>query len=254
MIDYFKRAKADVVFHLAAAILTNYSPSQVPLLIRGNIEFGVQILEAMRHSNTEILVSTGTYWQNYNSEYYNPVDLYAATKEAFEKIIELYVDAYGFKAVTLRLYDVYGEDDKRPKLLTLLKEAAKADKEIDVSPGEQMLDMVHISDVVMAFSEAYNLLNATASPCHKIYAVRSGEPLSLKELIMLFMEATDSNITVNWGKRSYREREVMIPNEELEILPNWKATINIHQGLIKYNIRGGDLHVNTFSNLFREVA
>lgn len=254
MIAYFNTVQADVVFHLAAAVLTNYSPSQVPTLIRGNIEFGTQILESMRHSNTSILVSTGTFWQNYNTNSYNPVDLYAATKEAFEKIIEFYVDAYNMKAITLRLYDVYGEDDSRPKLLTLLRENIYSKKILDVSSGEQLLDMVHISDVVLAYYSAYKLLNNLDSPFYKVYGVRSGALISLKNLIKLFIDTTGANISVKMGSRPYRKREVMVPNEQLPILPNWKVSINIKDGLNKFNIRGGDLYFITFSNNIRERA
>ena len=158
LINFFKIKKADVVMHLAAAVITNYQPVQIPMLIRSNIEFGTEILEAMRQSETRLFIGTGTYWQNYNSESYNPVDLYAATKEAFEKILKYYVDAYGVRAITLRLFDVYGEDDKRPKLWNILRNIAGTDKSIDLSPGEQLLDLVYISDVARAYEQAYWLL------------------------------------------------------------------------------------------------
>ena len=108
LIAYFQKVNADVVFHLAAAVITNYKPEQVPVLIQSNIQFGTEILEAMKASFTRKIVSTGSYWQNYNSDTYNPVDLYAATKEAFEKIVQLYVDAFHFRHINLRLFDVYG--------------------------------------------------------------------------------------------------------------------------------------------------
>ena len=114
LIDFFKRKNADVVMHLAAAVITNYKPEQIPTLIRSNIEFGTEILEAMRQSATRLFIGTGSYWQNYKSDSYSPVDLYAATKEAFEKILQYYVEAFGIRAITLRLFDIYGEDDRRP--------------------------------------------------------------------------------------------------------------------------------------------
>ena len=95
--DFFQKVKPDVVFHLAAAVITNYKPEQVPVLIQSNVQFGTEILEAMKSSETSLIVSTGSYWQNYNSDTYNPVDLYAATKEAFEKIVQLYVMFYSYQ-------------------------------------------------------------------------------------------------------------------------------------------------------------
>jgi len=239
LIDYFRKVNAEVVFHLAAAVITDYTPTQIPVLIRSNVEFGTEILEAMKQSATRLFIGTGSYWQNYNSDTYNPVDLYAATKEAFEKIVQYYVDAHGFRAITLRLFDVYGEDDKRPKLLNILKRMAGTDESIDVSPGEQFLDMVHISDVCSAYLCAYNLLHTNSRIFNKIYGVYTGNRIQLKEMIKMFSEILQQNIRVNIGAKPYKEREVMNPTDKYRRLPNWNPSIMICDGLKLFNINGG---------------
>ena len=70
LINYFRSVNAEVVFHLAAAVITDYKPEQVSILIQSNIQFGTEILEAMKYSSTRLFVSTGSYWQNYNSDIY----------------------------------------------------------------------------------------------------------------------------------------------------------------------------------------
>lgn len=234
LIAFFKKKDADVVMHLAAAVITNYTPQQIPILIRSNIEFGTEILEAMKYSNTRLFIGTGTYWQNYNSDTYNPVDLYAATKEAFEKILQYYVDAFGFRAITLRLFDVYGEDDKRPKLWTLLRDIAGTDKSIDLSPGEQLLDMVHISDVSRAYEAAYYCLKDDHDIHNGVYGVSSGSLNPLKEIVSLFKSIISREMLLNWGARPYKVREVMKPYQGYKSLPNWKAEINLTDGLTKF--------------------
>lgn len=240
LIVYFQQANAEVVFHLAASVITNNQPEQIPVLIQSNIHFYTEVLEAMRHCDTRQFVGTGTYWQNYNSTTYNPVDLYAATKEASEKILQYYVDAHHFRAITLRLFDVYGEDDKRPKLWNLLRDIAGTEKTIDVSPGEQYLDLVHISDVCTAYEAAFNLLDSDMSVKNEVYGVSTGELHTLKEIISLFQFALGKTIHVNFGKRPYKEREVMKPMCEYKILPNWKANKRLINMLNKV-IRGGKL-------------
>lgn len=234
LITYFQQANADVVFHLAAAVITNHQPEQVPVLIQSNIQFYTEVLEAMSHCTTKLFIGTGSYWQNYNSTTYNPVDLYAATKEASEKILQYYVDARNFRAITLRLFDVYGEDDKRPKLWNLLRDIAGTDKSIDVSPGEQYLDLVHISDLCTAYEAAFNLLDSGLSVKNEVYGVSTGELHTLKEIISLFQTVVGKTIHVNFGKRPYREREVMKPMNEYKILPNWQINITIYKGLAKF--------------------
>lgn len=236
LIVYFQQANAEVVFHLAASVITNNQPEKIPVLIHSNILFYTEVLEAMCHCDTRLFVGTGTYWQNYNSTTYNPVDLYAATKEASEKILQFYVDARHFRAITLRLFDVYGEDDKRPKLWNLIRDIAGTGKSIDVSPGEQYLDLVHISDVCTAYEAAFNLLDSDVSVKNEVYGVSTGELHTLKEIISLFQFALGKTIQVNFGKRPYKEREVMKPMNEYKALPNWKANIMIYKGLT--NIKG----------------
>ncbi|GAB6011235.1 NAD-dependent epimerase/dehydratase family protein [Viscerimonas tarda] len=234
LISFFKETNPDVVFHLAAAVITNYRPEQVKTLINSNVQFGAEILEAMKSSSTRLFVGTGSVWQNYNSDTYNPVDLYAATKEAFEKILQYYTDAYRFRAITLRLFDIYGENDKRPKLLNILKEKSIDGTSLDVSPGEQYLDMVHISDVCSAYLKAYELLLEDTGIQNEIYGVFTGERVRLKDMIKQFEKILGKSVHVNLGGKAYKDREVMNPTTVHKKLPNWEATVSLEEGLKRF--------------------
>jgi CDP-3, 6-dideoxy-D-glycero-L-glycero-4-hexulose-4-reductase len=235
LISFFKEENPDIVFHLAAAVITNYTPEEIPILIQSNVQFGAEVLEAMRYGTTRFFINTGSYWQNYDSDIYSPVDLYAATKEAFEKILQYYVEAHDFHVITLRLFDVYGEDDKRPKLLNHLFQIAGTEQSIDVSPGEQLLDMVHISDVCSAYQKAYDILVTNDKITHKIYGVYTGNRITLKEMINLFQKILQKPLNVNFGGKPYKKREIMKPAKHYELLPNWNANIPLIYGLTLFN-------------------
>lgn len=240
MIDFIDSQKADVVMHLAAAVITNPAPQQVSTIIDANIRFGTELLEAMKCSTTRLFISTGSYWQNYDgTEKYNPVDLYAASKEAFEKIVKYYVEAHGFRHINLRLFDVYGEDDKRPKLWTLLRDIAGTDKSLDISAGEQLLDMVHVDDVAKAYEAAYYHLKDNPEVHNEVFGVYTGEMKPLKDIISLYKNILGKDIKLNWGARLYKQREVMKPFSGYAQLPNWQPQITIEMGLTKFNNRGG---------------
>lgn len=234
LIQFFRYSDADVVMHLAAAVITNYTSEQVSVLINSNIAFGTQILEAMKQSSVNLFVGTGSYWQNFNSDDYNPVDLYAATKEAFEKILQYYVDACGIRAITLRLYDVYGEDDRRPKLWTLLRDIAGTGRVLDISAGDQYLDMIHVQDVAKAFIAAYNRLVYHCVAKNEVYAVRSGHLMKLKDIVGKFQNIIGKEILLNWGGRPYKSREVMSPNETIPLIPDWQAEVSLEEGFARF--------------------
>lgn len=231
MVDCITQAKPDVVFHLASKTQAEHKPEDVGPLIQSNILFGNQLLEAMRENGVDKFVNTGTFWQHYNNEDYNPVCLYAATKQAFEELLEYYTQACGIKAITLKLFDTYGPNDPRPKLFHLLNKAASSGVSLDMTSGEQLIDLVHIDDVVEAYLIAAQRLIKGCVSQHEVYVVSSGQPLPLKELVHLYADVTKKSMKVNWGARPYRYREVMVPWNRGSILPEWKAKINLIDGL-----------------------
>lgn len=234
LMEYIKRTEADVVFHLASTIITEHKAQDIHKILQGNITFGTEILEAMKYSKTKLFINTGTYWQHYNNEEYNPVDLYAATKQAFQDIIKYYTEAENIRCITLKLFDTYGEKDKRPKLINLLNKFADKGIELNMSPGEQILDLVHVEDIVEAYIVAYENLNKDLFLRDEKYVVATEERYQLKEVIQLFEEISNKKLNINWGGREYRKREVMIPWNDYKVLPNWKRKINLKEGLLKY--------------------
>lgn len=233
MVSCVAKAKPDVVFHLASLFLSQHETKDIELLIQSNVLFGNQLLEAMKANGITNFINTGTSWQHYNNEDYNPVCLYAATKQAFEAIMEYYVQACSFKAITLKLFDTYGPDDPRPKLFHLLKKAAISREPLDMSPGEQLIDLVHIDDVVEAYLIAAQRLLEGKVSRHETYAVSSGNPIPLKELVQIYLAASGSVISVNWGARPYRFREVMSTWNRGAKLPGWSVNIGLENGMKK---------------------
>lgn len=238
LIDFFKEQKPDCVFHLASLFIAEHTSEQIGDLINSNILFGSQLLEAMSQSGVKNLINTGTSWQHYENNGYNPVCFYSATKEAFECLIEFYVQAHDFQVITLKLFDTYGENDKRKKLINLLSTFASEGTVLDMSPGNQELSLVHVEDVCSAFRVALKRFAIKRSPAHHRFAVRSSEVLSLKEVIALFNRLNNNPVNINWGGRPYRKREVMKTWSTGELLPDWSPKISLEDGLRRYITRG----------------
>lgn len=231
LIEYFDEIKPDIVIHLASLFIAENKPEDVDKLIDSNIKFSTQILESMKYSNCKNIINTSTSWQHYNNEDYNPVCLYAATKEAFEKIMKFYNEAYKFKCITLELFDTYGENDTRPKILNLLKEYSEKGIELNMSKGEQVLDLLHIDDVIDAYLKSIDIIEDKSENIFEKYSLESKNRITLKELIDIYKNITKNNVSINWGKRNYREREVMIPWNKGKKLPDWEAKISLQDGI-----------------------
>src|SRR5438105_4076420 len=90
-------AAPDVVFHLAAYYRAEHQAVDVLPLLASNVVFSTQLAEAMASCGVKRLVNTATAWQHYEHADYNPVNLYAATKQAFETVLQFYVEAHSFE-------------------------------------------------------------------------------------------------------------------------------------------------------------
>ena len=232
MLDVVAAAAPDTVFHLASLFLSEHRAQDIDTLIASNILFGTQLLEALAatHLPAVGLVNTGTSWQHFEGRDYDPVNLYAATKQAFEDVLAYYVNALGLKAVTLKLYDTYGTDDPRPKLVHLLRERSLSGEPLAMSAGEQLLDLVYIDDVVEAFLAAEAALASGAAGSGESFAVSSADLLSLREVVATYETVTGRRVNIAWGERPYRDREVMVPWSAGAPVPGWAPRVGLAEG------------------------
>ena len=231
MVEVLANAKPEIVFHLASLFLAQHKTGDIESLISSNLLFSTQLVEAMAVNGVNYLVNTGTSWQRYNNEDYNPVNLYAATKQAFEDILTYYIKAHGLKATTLALFDTYGPNDPRAKLIALLWKTANSQQPLSMSPGEQLIDIVYIDDVIRAYIKMADLLLVQIDG-YSCYGVSSGKPMRLKELVAAFQKATKTKLPISFGSRPYRPRETMVPWTEFKSIPGWYPQVPLEQGIM----------------------
>lgn len=230
MKEIFENASPDIVVHLASLFISEHNADDIDELFKSNILFGTHLLETMKQMNVNYLINTGTNWQNYGGSDYNPVNLYAATKEVFEDIAKFYTQSTALRMITLRLYDTYGPNDKRPKILSLFNKIAQTGESLDMSPGDQLLGFVHIDDIVNAFLRAIELITRKEEHSQEVFFINPDKFYSLKEVARIYEEAMSVRLNINWGLRQYRTREVMKPFEGYR-LPGWYPKIDLKEGI-----------------------
>lgn len=226
-------AKPDLVFHLASLFISEHKPDDVGPLISANVLFSTQLLEAMALTQVRCLINTATAWQHYQDAPYSPVCLYAAAKQAFGAILQYYVEAHEFRVITLKLFDTYGPEDRRPKLFSLLERAVHTTEPLAMSAGEQHLDLVYIDDVVAAYLHAAKRLLHASYDGHETYAVSSDAPIALRDVIALYESVKKTRLNIAWGAKPYRKREPMHPWSGGIALPGWKSRVSLSEGIAR---------------------
>lgn len=215
LINYLNENKIEGIIHLATKYVAEHNISEIKDLILSNIYLGTILLDASVQTSVKWFLNIGTIWQNFNSppfsDVYNPVNLYAATKQAFMTIAKYYTDISNLKFITLKLCDTFGEGDSRRKIIDLFKESVESGVTLEMSEGYQLIDIVHVSEVIRGINILIKRLLDDSKELKSEYVISSGRQITLRELAEEFETKNKVKLNIKWGARPYRKREVMVP-------------------------------------------
>jgi len=113
----------------------------------------------------------------------------------------------------------------------MLVESFSTNSQVEMSEGEQEIDLVYIDDVLNAYLIAAEILKNSKPYKHMIYGISSNNPITLKELVEIINATLNKKPNIAWGVKPYREREVMKTWKSFERLPGWEPKIGLKEGL-----------------------
>ncbi len=220
------------MFHLASLYRREHQNADVGPLINDNILFGTQLLEAMRWAGSTRFVTAATYFQHFNTNDYRPLNLYAATKQAFEELLAYYIDAFGFAAISLYLYEIYSEADTRPKLMKAVANAWSNNAPLNLPAEEFWIDFVHVEDAAAAFLHAASLLEGEKVRRGELarYSVCSGQDVTADDLAELFARLGGRRLAVKRGEFPQPTRRMQRPWRGT-VLPGWVPRVPLEDGV-----------------------
>jgi len=228
LVQEVANVQPDVVYHLATNFIAHHETTDIPGLIVANVTFGTAVLEASWKSGARVVL-TGTAWQHFEGAIYHPVSLYAATKQALLDIAVFYAHE-GLDVRELTLFDTYGPNDPRRKLVPLLLEAAATGASLDMSSGDQFIDLLYVTDVVEALLQTTRQ-PAAETPSVRQFVARSEGPVTIRQLVEVVEKVVGLRMSVEWGKRADRLREMRINWEFGQSLPGWSPTVDLSSGI-----------------------
>ena len=223
--------RPDVVYHLASLLLSTHKFNDIKNLIQSNITFGTELLDAMAANGIRNFVNAETFAQHYEDVDYSPATLYAATKQCFNDIVRFYVDAYQLKCISLCIFHTYGTGDKSLRIIGLLKKIHDTGETLKMSPGGQLVDIVHVDDIVDAFVMAGEYLAEHRYDYCGTYGLSSMKPIPLREVVKIFEEVAGRKLPIEWGGLPYRAREIMVPWKSFKQFPGWRSKTDLREGI-----------------------
>ena len=187
-------------------------------LIKSNILFPSLILESINKKYLKKVITFGSMQEHYQNKDYMPDCLYAATKKSLDKLFFFHkIKLTKIKFYNLKFYETYNTNDKRKKLVPIIKKNYINNLTTSLASKTLNLNFLHVDDVCRAVNIIIN--KNIKSGEYQIQAKKFSNP---KKLIDKFNK-------INFKKIKYITKDNNIFNIDynLKKLPYWKQTINI---------------------------
>lgn len=203
--DHF--LKPDLLIHLAWAGLPNY---QELFHYEENLWNDYWFLKNLTDNGLKDLTVTGTCFeyglkngQLQEDQAADPQNPYALAKDTLRKFLETLQKKQLFTFKWIRLFYMHGKGQSEKSLIPQLQKAlATNEASFNMSKGDQIRDYLTIEEV------AANILAiALQNKVQGIINCCSGKPLSVRELVESYMEASGKHIHLNLGYYPYPTTE-----------------------------------------------
>jgi dolichol-phosphate mannosyltransferase len=162
-----------------------------------------------------------------------PNSAYAVTKAAASHYCQYVATREGYRAVTLRLYSVYGPFEEPTRLIPTLIVRGLQGRWPPLVDPEVARDFVYVDDVCEAF------VRAAASPDvnpGRVYNVGSGSPTTLRQVVEMARKVLRVEAEPTWGTMPRRSWDTSVwfsnPTAIAAEL-GWKAAVPFEEGFRK---------------------
>ena len=163
---------------------------------------------------------------------YQPNSFYAATKHASDYLLQYFVDKKT-TVVILKIFDTYGEDDNRNKILNLLLKNYKNQTTLSLSPGKQEIDLVNVLDICALINQICIDIKNKGLKGFKKYTVSSKNPIKLIQLVKKLKKILNKKLKVKIGVLKYRKNEPRTCLKKPYNYPKWQPQFKLMNELKK---------------------
>ncbi len=198
-----QKIKASTVIHCATHYIRKHNHNDIQKLSESNILFGNIILENLTKMKTKKFINFSTVWEDYNAIKDNTANLYSTYKKGFSFFLDYYKKTFPkIKFFNLMIADTFGKNDKRLKIINMLKNNYKNNKVTKIISNNLFINLLNIKDIL----DAVNLIvKKNISPDK--YLLKNKNSFKILDIIDYFNEHNTKNIKVKWlSKKNINEK------------------------------------------------
>jgi len=226
--SFSNRTNYDVVINLAARRSTRINPLTDSEVRQYTFEIPRQFFLNTARKDT-LVINTSTYIQNFEGVEGRTIDSYGSAKQELSEFLGESSGGLGFNTLDLFFFTLFGEGDRSGHLVPLLLNAAKEGKEISLSPGFQLMNLLYIDDAIQNISRSLNLERDFS---YLKYHVWEEKYFSVRELVSTIEAVSGVSMKCLWGAREYVGHEMMkawqLPST---ILPGFETKVSLEEGI-----------------------
>jgi nucleoside-diphosphate-sugar epimerase len=207
----------DVFVHLAAHS-TNVPYDTLENCLYWNLTVSLQFLQQARESGIEKFIIAGTGFEyGLSGDRYEsiPVDApleptmtYPASKAAASVAFTQWAIEYHLQLQYLRIFQVFGDGEAKSRMWPSLRKAALAGEDFHLTQGEQVRDFTQVEEVASQLVQALDFSTVKKGKPESAH-VGTGNPQTIREFAELYWKKWSAKGTLNFGRKPYRENEVM---------------------------------------------
>jgi nucleoside-diphosphate-sugar epimerase len=209
-----KKIKAEIVIHCATHYIKAHKTKDISKFAESNILFGNIILDNLKNMKTKKFINFSTVWEDYNAIKNNNMNLYSVYKKAYALLINYYKKIIpGVFFYEIMLSETFGINDKRQKLINVLKNNYKANKSTKINSSNLSINLLNVKDIVNAIEL---IIKKNIEP--KKYVLKNDITYKISNLINLFNSKNTRKIKVRWLSRKIIKEKIF----KYQILKGWK--------------------------------
>ena len=221
-----RKIKIDIIIHCGTHYVKNHNFSDINKLTLANIEFGVILLENLKSMKVKKFINFSTVWQNYNGRLDTAYNLYSAFKLSYSKILNYYIRKFShIKFYDLFVSDTYGENDKRDKIINLIKQNIENRKEIRIFSKKLSINLLNVKDIVTAVKI---IVDKNIKPGK--YNVTNNKNVKLYNLVKKIKKEKKFKSSIKFEKNPFRKEKIFYYKK----LPRWQPSNSNFKELIKF--------------------
>ena len=225
-------ANPQIIVNLVSIVTAERDLSLFEQMVRTNLGVLLQLYNASGSRNdVKLFVQFGSaeeyggistpYRESAREE---PGSPYSLVKQLTTNTTLMLHRNYGFPACVVRPGNLFGRHQPGNKLLPYLIAQLSRNLPLELTPGEQKRDFIHVEDLADILAELFRAPERTAG---RILNIAYGHGVKVRELVEFLKKALGSSSELRFGSLPYRENEMM----------DFECDIRELEGVLQHGIR-----------------